>query len=181
MRESELDAVLENIANGDKQSLKILYDQYGPDIHRFILSKLRDPHEAADAFQETMLHVWKNADKFNKRCAARTWIFSIARNKAIDRVRKLSSIVIKEPDPQLPDDESIDALKSIESMEDAANLKACLRQLSEKHRSAVHLAFFDDMPYEEIAEIEDCPVGTIKTRIHHAKKLLLNCLTKKAG
>ena len=179
MNASDLNSLLERIANGDKLALRELYDQHGPDIHRFISSKLYDAHEAADAFQETMMHVWQNAHKFESRSSARTWILSIARNKAIDRVRKLSRIVIKEADTDIPDDSS-DALKAIESLEDAANLKDCLTHLSERHRSAVHLAFFDDLSYDEIAEIENCPVGTIKTRIHHAKKLLLNCLTKKS-
>ena len=54
-----------------------------------------------------------------------------------------------------------------------------MKKLSENHQRVLHLAFFEDLKYEEIAEIEDCPVGTVKTRIMHAKKKLLHILKEK--
>ena len=59
---------------------------------------------------------------------------------------------------------------------DAARVRECIGRLSDTHRSAIHLAFWRELPYGEIAEIEGVPVGTVKTRILHAKRLLMHCL-----
>lgn len=179
---SEPDALgflLGRVAVGDKRAMKALYDAVGPDVHRFIQTRLRDPHEAADALQETMLDVWRHAARFEGRASARTWIFSIARNKAVDRLRKTSTLVA-EPDETIADD-TPSPHHVMEALEDAEALRGCIAGLSDAHRAAIQLAFFQDVPYPQIAEIENCSVGTIKTRVHHAKRLLMHCLTRSAA
>lgn len=171
--------LLGRIAVGDKRAMKALYDSVGPDLHRFIQTRLRDPHEAADALQETMLDVWRQAGHFEGRASARTWIYSIARNKAVDRVRKTNTVVA-EPDETIPDDAPSPHMV-VEALQDAQALRQCIGALSQAHRAAIQLAYFQDVPYPQIAEIENCSVGTIKTRVHHAKRLLMHCLTRAAG
>ena len=75
-------------------------------------------------------------------------------------------------------DETPSALAVIEATSDAARLRACLEKLTAAQKSVVRLTFFEDLTYPEAAEVEGVPVGTVKTRIHHAKKLLMHCLTK---
>ena len=75
-------------------------------------------------------------------------------------------------------DEGPTAQEVIEAAGDAAQVRACMDKLPAVQLSAIRLAFFDDMSYPEAAEVEGVPVGTIKTRIHHAKKLLMHCLTR---
>ena len=134
-----------------------------------------DPFEASDVMQDTFLEIWRAASRFEGRSAPRTWMFGIARNKAIDRMRRGSREVITEPDDSTPDDapnpEAVVAAAS-----DAARIRECMGRLSDSHRSAIHLAFWRELPYGEIAEIEGVPVGTVKTRILHAKRLLMHCL-----
>jgi len=74
-------------------------------------------------------------------------------------------------------DDSPDAVACIAATQEAEHLRFCLDQLKPQHRSAVELAFYEDMTYGEIADASDVPEGTIKTRVFHAKKLLLHCLT----
>jgi RNA polymerase sigma-70 factor (ECF subfamily) len=102
-------------------------------------------------------------------------MFGIARNKAVDRMRRGAREVPSEPDDSTPDDaptpEAVVAAAS-----DAERVRECMGRLSDTHRSAIHLAFWRELPYPEIAAIEGVPVGTVKTRILHAKRLLMHCL-----
>ena len=171
-------ALIAQIAYGDKSALKELYDSVGPVVHRFILSRIPDPYEATDVLQETMLDVWRQATKFEGRSSAQTWILAIARNKAIDRLRRQN----RSPQVEVNDtieDEAPNPHAVLEALDESAHLRECIADLQESQRVAIHLAFFEDLSYGEIAEIERCPEGTIKTRIYHAKRLLLRCLGKK--
>ena len=82
-------ALLERIAaGGDKSAMKLLYERHSDALYHFIRARLRDPFEAADVMQEVFLEVWRAAGRFQGRSAARTWIFGIARNKTVDRMRR---------------------------------------------------------------------------------------------
>ena len=160
---------------GDKAAMKALYERHSDALYRFLRARLGDPFEASDVMQETFLEIWRAAGRFEGRSAARTWIFGIARNKAIDRMRRGSRTVTTEPDDTVPD-EAPTPEAVVVAASDAARLRDCIGRLSDTHRSAIHLAFWRELPYGQIAEIEGVPVGTVKTRILHAKRLLMHCL-----
>jgi RNA polymerase sigma-70 factor (ECF subfamily) len=155
--------------------MKLLYEEHSDALYHFIRARLRDPFEAADVMQVVFFEIWRAAARYEGRAAVRTWIFGIARNKAVDRLRHGARLVLAEPDASLPDDapdpEAVAAAAS-----DAERVRDCIGRLSDVHRSAIHLAFYRELAYVEIAEIEGVPVGTIKTRILHAKRLLMRCL-----
>ncbi|MEM8852581.1 MAG: sigma-70 family RNA polymerase sigma factor [Pseudomonadota bacterium] len=175
----DLAFLLGRVAVGDKRAMEALYTSVGPNLHRFIQTKLSDPHEAADVLQETMLEVWRRAGGFAGQSAVRTWIFAIARNKAVDRLRKATP-TLAEPDETIPDG-APDPEAALEAVDNKAALFKCIAKLKEVQRSAIHLAYFRDIAYADIAEIENCSEGTVKSRIHHAKKLLLHCLSADGG
>lgn len=159
--------------------MKAIYDRYAGPLRYFVRTWLSDEHEAGDVIHEAMLAVWTQATRFEGRSSAKSWIFGIARNKAIDRVRSTSRMVPTEPEHFDDADESQDLQRDLEAMQDAQVLRACVQALGEAHRRAVHLAFFEDMAYRDIAQVEGCPVGTVKTRILHAKRLILRCVNLK--
>lgn len=169
--------LIARIGRRDKSALKILYDRHHDSLFRFALSHCKDAFEASDIIQETMLVVWQTADRFAGRSAVRSWMFGIARNKAIDNLRKMARTDVG-TDTIEQVDESPDAQSIIVAAQNADQVRACLSKLSDSHRRVVHLAFFEDLPYSQIGEIEKCAVGTVKTRIHHAKKLLMRCLSR---
>ena len=176
MAETETDkALLQRVANGDRTALKIIYDRHSEALCRFASNWLSDPFEASDIMHETMIQVWRSAGKFAGRSSVKSWIFAIARNKAIDRNRKSSRMVNQEADPDIPD-EAPNPQAMTEAFQDANRVRACVAELGPAHKSVIQMAFFEDLSYREIAEIEGKPVGTIKTRVMHAKKLLLRCL-----
>lgn len=169
---------LERVSNGDQTAMKEIYELYSGPLFHFARTWLGNEHEALDVVHETMLEVWNRAERYQGRSSAKSWIFSIARFKAIDKNRKFSRMLYTDVEPEILDetDNPFDMLSVSQSSE---KIRICVSELSESHRRAVHLAFYQDLSYKEIAEIENCPVGTIKTRILHAKKLLKRALSEK--
>jgi len=157
--------------------MKQVYELHSGPLFHFVKNWLADAHEASDIVHETMLEVWRRAERFQGRSSLKSWIFSIARNKSIDKNRKSSRMSYTDEVPDMADDVA-DPMEALEISQDAAALKACVANLSETHRRMIHLAFYADLTYKEIAEIEGCPVGTVKTRILHAKKLLMRDLAQ---
>ncbi|MEL6794284.1 MAG: RNA polymerase sigma factor [Pseudomonadota bacterium] len=167
--------MLRSIAAGEKSALRVLYERHRGPLLAFLRSKCGDAELAADVAQDAMIEVWTSAAKFSGRSSPKTWVFAIARNKLVDRLRRDSRLSVVEEPPEMIDD-APDPTTVIASAQDASRVRACLSKLSENHRSVIELAFFHELKYEEIAEVEGVPVGTIKTRIFHAKKLLMRCL-----
>jgi RNA polymerase sigma-70 factor (ECF subfamily) len=178
MDESQKDDedLLARIAQGDMTAMKTLYERHVGVVERFVRTKLRDHFEVGDVVHNTMLDVWRSAGRFQGRSSVRSWILSIARNKTVDYIRKAARTELSAPDETVPDD-SADPVAVIAAAQDAERVRNCVAKLGEQHRAAVQLAFFDDMTYAEIAIAENVPEGTIKTRIFHAKKLLMRCLS----
>ena len=166
---------LKSVAEGDRAGMKLLYDRYSDGLNSFALNWLSDPFEASDVVHETMLEVWRSAGKFAGKSSVKTWIFSIARNKSIDRNRKAVKSVVGEIDETIQDS-SLDPEAVTSAFEDVKRVRACIDSLSPAHKSVIHLAFYEDLTYGEISNLEGSPVGTIKTRIMHAKRLLMRCL-----
>lgn len=162
-------------ARGDKSAMRQIYELHHDALFAFLRMRCDDDGTTMDAVQDTMLDVWRSAGKFSGRSSVRTWIFSIGRNKLIDRVRRGSQLSYVEEVPEEVD-ESPDAETVIAASQDASLLRACLDKLKKAQLAVIRLAFYDELPYGEIAEIEGVPVGTVKTRIFHAKQALMHCL-----
>lgn len=175
MSDKDLSNLLARVADGDRKALDDLYRSLETPLYRFIRSRLNDPFEASDVLHDVFLEIWRGAAKFEGRSTVKTWAFGIAYRKVIDVFRKSTRVDVTDDVPEMEDvDPTAEAC--LLSAERNEHLKHCLGTLSSDHRSAVELAFFEDLGYREIAEIVDAPEGTIKTRVFHAKKLLLHCL-----
>ena len=105
----------------------------------------------------------------------RTWVFGIAYRKVIDAFRKGKRTVLP---GDMPDQEDLSdsAEEQLNASEEADHVRYCLNRLSDEHRLAIALAFYEDLSYDEIADIAGVPAGTIKSRVFHGKKNLLQCL-----
>lgn len=172
-------ALLLRVAKGDEGAMRLFYERHHDGAHRFVRSRLNDDGEvASDAVHEAMLEVWRRAASFDGRSNVRTWLFAIVRNKAIDRLRRERREVSAEPDGNVPDG-SPDPETVTANAQDARRVRACMAALRPEHRTAIHLAFYEEMTHAEIAAVEGVPMGTIKSRVHHAKRLLAYCLGRK--
>lgn len=173
--------LLRKIAGGDEIAFAHFYRLFERRIYCFALSRLNDSFEAADIVNEVMFEVWRNAKRFEGRSKVSTWVFGIARHKAIDRLRKRRPDQSEELHENIADDDGVDPVDVLAATENAKFIQRCMGTLSEAHREVVHLAFFEDLSYPEISAIADCPEGTVKTRMFHAKRALKRCLARLMG
>lgn len=173
--------LIERVAKGDEEAFAALYRLLEARVYRFILSKLNDSFEAAEILNETFLEVWRSAGNYQGRSKPTTWIFGIAYHKVMDRYRKQKPEILTDPALLEQVDESADQAATLEALEEGGHLRFCLDELKPAMRAVMELAFFEDLPYREIAEVVDCPEGTVKTRIFHAKEALRHCLTQRMG
>jgi RNA polymerase sigma-70 factor (ECF subfamily) len=184
--EADIDgqALLRRIAAGEEAAMAEFYRAYENSLYRFILSRLNDPFEAADILNEVMLEVWRGAGRFQGRSTVKSWIFGIARHKALDRLRSRQRNAARageEPSEDIPDADAVDPAEAIAATQNAGFVKHCLERMSAAHREVLHLTFFEDLTYGQIAEIAGCPEGTVKTRMFHAKRAMQHCLAKLMG
>ncbi|MEL6958272.1 MAG: RNA polymerase sigma factor [Pseudomonadota bacterium] len=171
---SDLELV-RRIAAGDQAAMRLFYDRYGGPVFHFLRSRGADDAAASDGVHDAMLEVWRRAETFRGRSSAKTWLFTIARNKFIDRIRKEGRVDYTDDVPDVVDD-SVNAEAAAIAAQDRDRLRGCLKGLKPAHALVLRLAFYDDLTYQEISEAEGIPAGTVKTRIFHAKKLLMRCL-----
>jgi RNA polymerase sigma-70 factor (ECF subfamily) len=176
--EDELRVLLKSIAAQDEKAMGLFYHALESRTYRFIRSRLNDSFAAADILNETMLEVWKTAERFQGRSKVSTWLFSIANHKLIDYTRKQQRHQAEELDDSTIESEIEAPRDMLERIDDKQRISQCLEELTENHKAVLHLLFFEEMRYKEIAEIVDCPVGTVKTRVFHAKEALKQCLIK---
>lgn len=169
--------LISQVSSGDKRALRELYDRHAPGLRRFVENWIADKENAADIVHETMIDVWQSAERFQGRSSVKSWIYSIARNKAIDQNRRGARVVHADPDLDTADDAPTPE-QELQAFQNVERVRACIDALSPTHKAAIQMAFFEDLTYAEVAEIEKCPLGTIKTRIMHAKKLLMRCLSQ---
>lgn len=184
---SETQAVewLAGIAAGDKQSLAAFYRGFEQRVYAFALKRLSDPTDAADVLNDVMMQVWRTADRFEGRSKVSTWLLGIANHKVLDRLRQRG----RQPDSldddnqhcELVDDNAASGFSLIQNAEHAGFVRRCMERLNDFQRQVVHLTFFEELSYPEIAEVLACPAGTVKTRMFHAKKVLFDCLQSLVG
>jgi RNA polymerase sigma-70 factor (ECF subfamily) len=177
--------LLLRIAAGHEPSLVSFYGIFEPTVYRFALSRLNDSHAASDILNEVMMEVWKSAERFKGQSRVSTWLLGITYHKVIDYIRKQARHKAEELDENMTekmvDHSDIDLAQVIEGAQDAKAVQQCVQGLPDNHREVIHLAFFEDLGYEEIATIVDCPQGTVKSRVYHAKSMLKKCLSSTAG
>lgn len=154
------------IAAGDRDAFGLFYDRYAPVLFAFCVRILKDARDAEDVLQEAFVQVWRDARRFDAtRASVKTWLFTIARSRALDRWRSRHSI---ERRFSAASDESLDRAGAGESGQEAAALRdyvsRCLEKLSANEQAVLRLAYFDGYTQEEIAARLNEPLGTVKSR-----------------
>ena len=163
--------LLARVAAGDLQAFERLYRLYQPRLSRFLTTLLRRPQLIEEVLDDTMMVVWQTADRFRGSSKLSTWIFAIAYRKAHKaRLRWPDPVEDPEQDGRISEDPAPDDELHHQKLHDS--LMRAMDQLSADHRAVVDLTYFHGLGYREIAEIVDCPVDTVKTRMFHARRRL---------
>jgi RNA polymerase sigma factor (sigma-70 family) len=162
----------------DIQAFRELFDYFGPRIKSFLLKSGGSFSQAEECMQEAMATVWQKAHMFDSsKASASTWIFTIARNKQLDAIRK-----IRRPEPEdLPwmDIDQTDPSESIIIHEEQKSLAFAVSKLPDNQRILIEKAFYGDLSHSEISELTDLPLGTVKSRIRLSIERLRRELGKK--
>lgn len=188
---TDLAHLLSRIALGDRAAFDRLYRDTSPHLLGVILRIQRDRAQAEDVLQEVYVNVWRSAQSFNPALSqARTWLNSVARNRAIDSLRRRQS------EPQTvsrfqagPDEEDTDMLQDIAAdtpgpldlLEQASNARAltdCMRGLSGEQQHSLALAYYQGLTHAEVAEQMGHPLGTVKSWVRRGLQGLKNCLER---
>lgn len=161
----ELAGLLARAAAGDEAAFRDFYDRTSAKLFGVILRILPERGEAEDVLQDVYLTIWRKAAEFDaSRASAVTWTATIARNRAIDRLRaKRVRPTAPMEDAGLVADVAPLADALIDAARGAANVQAALAQLEPRHAAAIRSCYFEGMTYEALAEREGVPVGTLKS------------------
>ncbi len=165
---------------GEREAFPILLKRHVDGIFNFTFRLTGSREEATDITQEASIKAWKNIDRFKVGEKWKTWVYAIARNTAIDHLRKKRSLVFsdielangenptidnKEDDLPLPD-------KVAMELEDKKLLTTALDALSPLYREVLYLYYYEDMTLQEIANLLDKPIDTVKSQHRRGVKLL---------
>lgn len=189
-RSRELSQLLARAGLGDRAAFGRLYERTSGHLFAVLLRIQRDRGQAEDLLQEVYVSVWKAAASFDAaRSQPLTWLTSIARNRAIDSLRRAQSQPRIESSSRDDDDDRPDAAEALADdgpgpldllgrASDARELQQCMERLTPPQRQSVALAFFDGLSHAEVAEQLREPLGTVKSWVRRALMTLKGCLER---
>ncbi|WLE63813.1 sigma-70 family RNA polymerase sigma factor [Burkholderia plantarii] len=179
-RRERLNQLLLSVAQGNQQAFAEFYRLTSSRVFGVIVRMLHDTGEAEDVLQEVYTSAWRRADSFDPaRAGAMTWLVTLARNRAIDRLRQHRETQLDDSAAQdLPDDDTPSPAALAEASQERRRLQDCLDQLGAQQRHAVRDAFFSGATYAELAERLSVPLGTMKSWIRRSLMQLKLCLER---
>jgi RNA polymerase sigma-70 factor (ECF subfamily) len=174
-RSAELAELLARVAGGEQAAFARFYDLTSRTVFGIILSVLRDRAQAEEVTQEVYVEAWKLAPRFDvKQGSALAWLNTMARRRAVDRVRSAERSTAREirhleaeRDPV-----ALDTSDIVIANDEGRRVRNALQSLPEVQRTALELAYFEGRSHSDIARHLDVPLGTVKTRIRDAMKRL---------
>jgi RNA polymerase sigma-70 factor, ECF subfamily len=178
LTQAELVGLLATVAKGDAAAFERLYEATRAKLYGVLLRILGRPELAEEVMQETYLKVWTMAGKFDPALASPiTWMVAIARNRAIDIVRKKADLSIEE-EPEAMDvaAETPAPLARREMTEELRRLLSCLGKLDPEKQRIVLLAYYSGWSREQLAKKLDIPVNTIKTWLRRSLLEIRGCM-----
>jgi RNA polymerase sigma-70 factor (ECF subfamily) len=189
--------LLARIQDQDREAFRQFYDLYAERIGSFLLKKIKNPDWVDEAVNDVMLAIWQHAGEFDpNKGKFTTWLFGITLNKGLkicertrryaveqpfeapisnddDHVSSVTENYLQQEDPAATPEQTILAWELLDALNDGLNA------LSSEHREILELIYSGDYSYQEIADLLGCPTNTIKTRVFHARKNLVERLKRK--
>jgi RNA polymerase sigma-70 factor (ECF subfamily) len=177
--ESELADLLRRVARRDEAAFKALYHATSGRLYGLVFRILPRADAAAEALQDAFVRIWRKAGDFDAgKGAPLAWMAAIARNRALDEVRRVRPVSLEDmPEDFEPAADPVDPLAAREKSERLAALIACLERLEDEKRAIVLLAYYHGASREALARRFGRPVPTIKTWLHRSLAQLRDCLS----
>ncbi len=167
--------LIRRVARSDRRAFEELYRLYHPRLARFLSNLLRKPEIIEETVNDTLMAVWRRAASYGGRSKLSTWIFAIAYRKALKARSRVDEPLAESADPPPSDEAGPEQQLGRHQVHEV--LRRAMQRLSADHRTVVDLTYFQELGYQEIAEIMACPVDTVKTRMFHARRYLKSSLS----
>ena len=168
------EALLADVAAGHSTAFDRLYGLYAQRIFQYIRTFVSDTTLAEEVVGDTMMAVWRGAGTFSRTSRVSTWIFGIARHKALDAIRRIGKHqrdIELDQVAEMPHT-GASPIDEVQRSQTAALTQQALRGLSRDHQEILRLVFYEELPYDEIAALLAIPENTVKTRVYYAKQQL---------
>ncbi|WP_168123856.1 RNA polymerase sigma factor [Paenibacillus sp. HB172176] len=169
--------LMSQIALKDSSALEQLYDQYEMPLYSFVMRMVKDAMLAEEIIQELFLRIWNHAERYDGESGKfTTWMFAIARNIAIDQLRKRKS---RMPEPYADEsqlaavaDEKQDIETEVEMNWYGNEMKKAIQELNEDQQDVVEMIYYQGYTQQEVSRLRDIPLGTVKSRVRLALRQL---------
>ena len=179
-RDMFADLVAAIAANRDRQAFIRLFEHFAPRVKSYLMRLGAQAAEADELAQEALLAVWQKAATFDRQqSSVSTWLFTIARNKRIDAIRRTRRPELDPEDPALVPAAPEQADEILQAAQSATRLRAAIAELPGDQRELLVLAFFQEKSHSDIAAETGLPLGTVKSRIRLAMQRLRNVIEER--
>jgi RNA polymerase sigma-70 factor (ECF subfamily) len=176
--ERRLEEIVHRCRDGEKTAFEELFEMYQPRLKYYVRRLDCESANIDDTLQDIWLAVFKKIHKLKDAQVFAVWLYRIARNKVYDEFRN------KDRFARLPEEDEIPVSGSDEPVldtNDTEKLHTALNKLKPYHREVLTLSFIEQMPYQSIADVVGCSIGTVRSRIFYAKKSLREEMEKQNG
>ncbi len=167
--------LIQSAQQGDTGAFRRLAEHHSPRLCSCAITLCRDGHLAEDLAQETLLEAWRSLTRFDGRVLFSTWLYAILRHRYLKHLRRPGSAshsTLESTASANLEQSQVAPVEAAERSEDSQRLQIVVGQLPEEHRQVIELRFFADCNLDEIAATLGCPLGTVKSRLHHGLKKL---------
>lgn len=167
--------IINKIIEGDTQAFALLVDRYKDLVFTLAIRMLKNREEAEEVSQDTFIKVYKSLPKFKGDSKLSTWVYKVAYNTCLDRIKKNKNQYNEIPIDSFSENQikTLDiALSALEEKEQQQTIQDCLQQLSSKDSFLLSLFYFEELSLEEISQIVSMEANTVKVNIHRARKRL---------
>ena len=176
--ENQLESIVQRCQSGERAAFEELFEMYQPRLKYYVRRLDGNGSNSDDLLQDIWLTVVKKIHKLKSIESFSVWLYRIARNRVYDEFRRKDKFIRLPQEDELPascvDEPAFDA-------NDAERLHQALNKLNPYHREVLTLCFIEQMPYQSIADVIDCKVGTVRSRIFYAKQSLREEMERQNG
>ena len=173
------EVLVDLVARGDGEAFEVLYDRHASAVYGMVRQVLRDPAQSEEVTQEVLVEAWRTAARFDEsRGSVRAWLITMARRRAIDRVRAVQAAGSREVRAasanHTPEFDHVS--EAVETRLEQERVRRCLGGLTRLQRESIELAYYGGYTQREVSDLLGTPLGTVKTRLRDGLIRLRDCI-----
>ena len=165
-------ALLASMAQGDRTAVRLLFARHKVRVYRYALRLVSQEAAAEDIVSEVFFEAWRRAGTFEGRSQVSTWLLGIARNLALESLRRRSAEPLDDRLARRIEDGADDPEVALQKTQQSAMIARCLKEISPIHREIIDLVYYHGKSINEIVQILGIPRNTVKTRMYYARNAI---------